>query len=333
MRALVCREWCTFDELSIEDVPAPAIRENAVRIRVQYASLSFAINLMVAGKYQQRSTLPFIPGKEIAGIVTEVGPGARRIRVGDRVVSIVDEGGYAEEVIAPEEMVYAVPDHLPLRSAIYLPLSYGTAYSALHWRGRIQPGETVLVHGAAGGIGLAATQLAHQWGARVIATASTEERRATARDNGAFLALPSRNFREAVKQATDGRGADVVFDPVGGEVFDESLRSVARDGRMLVIGFASGTIPQIPANILLVKNLTVHGFYFGRYTGAGSPSERKAQSVKLQSMMSHLFSLCRAGEIRPTVSACFPFHEYREAMGALVSRTQVGKVVLEIAQP
>ncbi|MGE0797061.1 MAG: NADPH:quinone oxidoreductase family protein [Lautropia sp.] len=330
MRALICRRWCAFEELQIEDVPAPPIAPGTVRIEVHYASLSFAINLMVAGKYQHRSPLPFIPGKEVAGVVTEVGPDVADLRVGDRVVSIVEDGGYAEQVIAPAEMVYPVSDGIELRSAIYLPLSYGTAFTALHWRARIAAGETLLVHGAAGGVGLAATQLGRACGARVIATASTEARRAVALENGASLALPSEGFRDAVKAATDGRGADVVFDPVGGSVFDESLRSVGQDGRIVLIGFASGTIPQIPANILLVKNLTVHGFYFGRYTGTGAIDDRKAQAPRVRKMMADLFALCAAGRIAPKVSESFPFPLYRDAMARLSSRESVGKVVLEI---
>lgn len=330
MRALICREWCEFRDLAIEDVAAPALLPGTVRISVHYASISFAINLMVAGKYQHRDELPFVPGKEASGTVLEVAPDVVGLKPGDRVVAIGDNGAFAEEMVAPQETVYPVPPEVDLRSALHIPLSYGTAYTGLIWRAGLQPGESVLVHGAAGGLGYGAVQIARRIGARVIASASTPERRVFAQAGGAHLTVPSSGFRDQVKQATGGRGADVVFDPVGGRVFEESVRAVAQNGRMVIAGFASGDIPDIPANILLVKDITVHGFYFGAYIGGGGAERRRLHAPRLKQVMATMFGWVRDGEITPAVSDVFPLEHYREAMDTLLARKSQGKVALRI---
>jgi len=333
MRALLCRQWCEFGDLAIEEVEPPPLRAGSVRIGVRYASLSYAINLMVAGKYQQRIEPPFVPGKEVAGIVTEVADDVEGIAPGNRVVAIVDSGGFAEEAVADAAKVYVLPSGIALKSALPLPISYGSSYAALVWRARVQPGETLLVHGAAGGIGLAAVQLARQLGARVIASASTEAKREFLRTRGADRVVPSSGFRDAVREYTAGRGADVVFDPVGGRVFDESLRCVAPEGRILVMGFASGEVPKIPANLLLVKDVAVLGFYFGRYTGGGAVDESEIHAPRLRAMMATLVDWTLSGRIEPAIARCFPFEQYGEAMQALLSRTLAGKIALEIGPP
>jgi NADPH2:quinone reductase len=262
--------------------------------------------------------------------VIEVAAGVTRVKPGDRVLAVLDWGGFADEAIATEETVYPLPRGMALDSSVHLAISYPTAYAALVWRARLQPGETLLVHGAAGGTGLAAVELGKQLGARVIACASSVEKRATAKAHGADLVLPPRDFREPVKAFTSGRGADVVFDPVGGEVFDESLRCIAAEGRILPVGFASGTVPQIPANILLVKNISVLGLNYGTYIGWGLTDERSAYATKVQAMLSQLFEWTRAGKLKPTVSHCFELARFAEAMEVVLARGSAGKVALKI---
>jgi len=330
MRALLCRQWCEFKDLRIEDIPVPELRPGCVRLRVAYAGLGFAISLVVAGKYQRKPPLPFVPGTEVTGTVIEVASGVTRVKPGDRVLAILDWGGFAEEAVASEDTVYPLPAGLALASSTHLAISYGTAYGALVWRARLQPGETLLVHGAAGGTGLAAVELGKQLEARVIACASSEQKRAAAKAHGADLVLPNRDFREAVKAYTGGRGADVIFDPVGGDVFDESLRCIAAEGRILPIGFAGGRVPLIPANILLVKNITVLGLNFGTYVGWGLTDERRRYAPKVQAMMAQLFDWALAGRLRPTVSHCFELSRYAEAMDIVLARGSTGKVALKI---
>lgn len=330
MRALLCRQWGEVKNLRIEEVPIPELRPGCVRLRVAYAGMNFSVSLVVGGKYQIKPPLPFVPGTDVTGTVTEVAAGVTRIKPGDRVMAILDWGGFAEFAVATEETVYALPPTLDLASSIYLPNSYGTAYSALVWRARLQPGETLLVHGAAGAVGLAAVEVGKQLQARVIACASTEEKRAVARAHGADLVLPVTNFREQVKEFTSGRGADVILDPIGGEVFDESLRAIAIEGRILPIGFAGGRIPQIPANILLVKNASVLGFNYGTYAGWGPTDERKIYAPRMQAMMAQLIDWAQSGRIKPRLSHCFELSRYAEAMDTVLARKNAGKVALKL---
>jgi len=330
MRALLCRQWCQFKDLRIEDIPPPELRPGCVRLRIAYAGLGFAVSLLVAGKYQRKPPLPFVPGTEVTGTVIEVAAGVTRVKPGDRVLAVLDWGGFADEAVATEETVYPLPSALPLAASVHLAISYPTAYAALAWRARLQPGETLLVHGAAGGTGLAAVELGKQLQARVIACASSEQKRAAAKAHGADLVLPSGDFREQVKDCTQGRGADVVFDPVGGAAFDESLRCIAAEGRILPIGFAGGRVPQIPANILLVKNISVLGLNYGTYIGWGLTDERRRYAPRVQAMMAQLFDWALAGALKPTLSHCFEFARYAEAMEVVLTRGGAGKVALNI---
>jgi NADPH2:quinone reductase len=331
MRALYCRRYGEFADLEIADLPAPAMRPGAVRIRVNYASVSFGTGLAVAGKHQKKTPLPFVPGNEISGMVVEVASDVDRIKTGDRVVARLPGGGYADEVVALEQTVYVLPDGIDSRDATSLPLSYGTAFSGLFWQGELQPGESLLVHGAAGALGLAAVQIGRVAGAHVIATASTEAKRALVKAHGAHEVMPPDGFRDAVRALTGGRGADVVFDPIGGSVFDESLRAVRPQGRIVIVGFASGTIPQIPANILLVKNIKVLGHYYGLFLGDGATDESRRHAPRVQAMMDTMFGWVARGQLVPVVSEVFPFTDYVAAMESIVSRRSAGKVLLEIS--
>lgn len=330
MRALLCSRWCDFRDLDLVEVAEPVLMPGGVRIAVEYAGLGFAHSLVVAGRYQVKPPLPFVPGTEVAGTVLETGEGVDHVTPGDRVLATVDWGGFAERVTAPAETVYRLPPTADLASSIHLATSHATAHAALTWRARLARGETLLVHGAGGALGLAAVELGCLLGARVIACASSAGKRAAALVHGAEAALPAGGFREAVKALTHGRGADVVFDPVGGDAFDESLRAVAPEGRILCVGFASGRIPSIPANIVLVKNLSVLGFYFGTYIKDGPDDERRRSAPAIQAMMKQLIDWTMEGRLKPRISGIYDLDRYAEAMESVLARRSIGKVVLRI---
>ncbi|WP_059411865.1 NADPH:quinone oxidoreductase family protein [Cupriavidus basilensis] len=348
MRALLCDRFGPAEDVRVADIPAPAVLDpavldpaalapaaldpHAVVIAVEYASVSHATGLMVAGRYQTRPPLPFVPGTEAVGRVVARGSAVTRLRPGDRVVAIADWGCFAEQVCLPEYTVYPIPDAVDTLRALPVPLSYGTAYCGLVWRCAVQPGETVLVLGAGAGVGLAAVEIARELGAQVIACASTEAKREEALRRGAAHALAPEDLAAAVKRVTGGRGADVVVDPVGGDLFDQSLRAAAANARLLSVGFASGRIPQAPLNLLLVKNLTLHGFFVGRYIGWTPANERAQHAPALQAVMQTLLAWASAGKIRPTVSKVYPMTGLAEALHALEARQVVGKVAIKIQE-
>ena len=330
MQALLCRQLCEWDQLEIAEVPAPAMIAHGVRIAVHYASVSFAMSLQVAGRYQRTYPLPFTPGTEVAGEVLEVAPDVTQVKPGDRVLALVDWGGLAEQVVVSAHTVYAVPAAVPLNPGIHLPNAYGTGYGGLKWRGALASGETLLVLGAAGGVGSAAVELGRVMGAQVIAAASTPEKRAFALAHGAHTAVGYDGLRAAVKAATGGRGVDVVYDPVGGTAFDDALRCVAPFGRIITMGFASGAVPQVPANLLLVKNIAVIGHNMGYYFGWGQTDERARYEAPMRELMTQLFEWTAQGALRPHVSHCFPLSGFREAMRVIRAREAQGKVIVQI---
>ena len=332
MRALLCRQNCEWDELEIADVAPPPMMTMGVRIAVEYASVSFAMSLQVAGRYQRTYPLPFTPGTEVAGVVQEVAAGVTQVKPGDRVLAIVDWGGLAEQVVTPAYTVYPVPDGLPLNPGIHLPNAYGTACGALEWRGKLMPGETLLVLGAAGAVGSAAVELGRVLGAQVIAAASSEQKRSFALQHGAHQAVSYEDMREAVKQATGGEGADLVYDPVGGSAFDTALRCVATFGRIVTLGYPSGTVPQVPANLLLVKNIAVIGHNMGLYYGWGPVDQRALYEERMRAMMDDLFTWTLEGRLHPHVSHCLPLAEFREAMRLVREREAQGKVIMDLKQ-
>ena len=296
--------------------------ENGVRIRVQAAGINFADTLMCKGEYQVKPPFPFSPGLEVAGEVLDVAPGVTRVAPGDRVMATVHYGGYASEAVTHEATVYAIPDNLDFVSAAAFPIVYGTSHVGLVDKLKVQPGEVLLVHGAAGGVGLTAVEIGKKLGATVIATAGGQDKLAVAKDYGADHLIDYRkeDIRERVKQLTDGRGADCVYDPVGGTAFDASLRCTVQGGRILVVGFASGTVPQIPANILLVKNLSVLGFYWGAH--------RTLDPDLIERSFNELLGWMAAGDLRPHVSHVFDLADAKDGMNMLLSRKSTGKVVL-----
>lgn len=322
MRAVLCRELADYTALRIEDVPAPLLGAGQVRIAVHAAGVNFADSLVVQGRYQEKQTPPFIPGFEAAGVVLDVGAGVTGCKAGDRVMAILDGGGFAEEAVARAEDVFVIPDNMDFVTAAGFPVAYGTSHHGLRARANLQPGETLLIHGAAGGVGLTAVEIGHCLGAKVIATAGGADKLAVCAAYGADHGIDykAEDVRERVKALTGGRGADVVYDPVGGAVFDASLRCTAPNGRILVIGFASGTVPQIPANILLVKNLTVIGYYWGAY--------RRLDSQGLRASYEELLGWFAEGRLKPVVSQTYDLADAVAAIGSLKQRTATGKVVL-----
>ncbi len=332
MLAVRCNDWTPYVDLAVEDVPAPDAGPGEVRIAVHYAGMSFATSLVTEGRYQRKPPLPFSPGTEVAGVVDQVGAGVTRVKPGDRVVSSMDWGGHAEFAVTDASTVYVLPDDLPFDVAPQLPQSYGTSFAALERKARLRAGETLLVHGAAGAVGLAAVELGKALGATVVATASTEEKLALARAHGAdrTVLFPSSGALAELKGLL-GRGADVVFDPIGGDAFDLSLRCVANSGRILVIGFAGGRVQQIPANIVLVKDVSILGLNFGVYTGWGQDtSQRSTHGPEMHEVMARLFALYREGKIRPVTSHRFPLREFRHAMENVLGRRSMGKTVLRM---
>ncbi|MCC6197023.1 MAG: NADPH:quinone oxidoreductase family protein [Burkholderiales bacterium] len=331
MKAVVCTKL-GIDYAKVCEIPEPRLTDDGVRIKVAAAGVSFANLLVIEGKHQNRWDPPFTPGTEVAGQVLECGPLVAGFKPGDRVVAGVRIGGFSEQVVVPERTVFAIPDGVDDVAAVQFPTIYGTAYGALVWRARMGRGENLLVHGAAGGSGLAAIEVGKHLGARVIATAGSAEKLQAAREHGADVLINYRDggFREAVLDATGGRGADVVFDPVGGSTFDESLRCIAPDGRVIPMGFAGGTIPQIPANLVLVKNIDVIGIYWGYYLGWGRHAPPAAMQQKVRAALAVLLDWAARGIVKPRTFATYPMDDFRKALGAISSRDVIGRVALLI---
>ncbi len=332
MKAIVCHAFGDFHDLKVEDASAPPLVAGGVRIAVEAASISFATSLWVAGKYQHKPPLPFVPGGEFVGTVIECAPDAQRFRQGDRVLAISGWGGYAEEAVVTEHTVYPLPAGIDAGAALHLATSYATAYGALVWRAKLEPGETLLVLAAAGGVGLAAVEVGRVLGAKVIAAAGGAEKCAIALEHGAQAGIDYRSgdLRAELRRVTDGRGLDVVFDPVGGASFDAALRSLAPGGRHVVIGFAGGSIPQIPANILLVKNISVMGFNIGMWYGWSENDERAKHEADMRAAFVRIFTWYAEGRLQPLVSKVYPLARFADAQDAVLKRRTVGKVVLQI---
>ncbi len=328
MRAVLCETWRDFSELELKEIAPPALRPGALRIRVEAAGVSFATQLVVAGKYQRRPPLPFVPGTEVAGTVIEAAPGVA-IPPGTRVFAVLDWGGMAEEAVADAIHVTPIPDGLPLEAAVAMPISYPTAAAALMWRGRVGAGDWVLVHGAGGGVGLAGVEVAHALGARVIARAGVAKHPMLLA-RGAEAVLPSdAPFREAVASITAGQGVACVLDVLGGAVFDESLRCLGDGGTLVTVGYAGGGgIPTVPANILLLKNIAVAGLNWGTYVGWSPGDNRAAHAPRVRAMWDQLVAWWAAGLLRPEVSGRYKLAQFREAMAQVAARQGVGRVAL-----
>jgi NADPH:quinone reductase len=322
MKALVCRELAEdLKALRFEDLTLPALKPDQARVRVRAASVNFPDILMTQGKYQHHPELPFVVGGEFAGEVVAVGDAVKSLHIGDRVVGGGFSGAFAEENQVAASSLRAIPGDADFATASSFTTAYLTAYVSLVRRGELRKGETLLVHGAAGGVGLAAVDLCKVLGATVIATASTEEKRAFLKSYGADHVLPSSGFREQVKDLTQGRGADVIYDPVGGDIFDESVRCIAFNGRILIVGFTSGRIPTVSVNMPLIKGFSVVGVRAGEY-GRKFPEKGRENIATIDRLLAEK-------KIRPHIGARFPLSQALDAMRMLEQRKIIGKAVIE----
>jgi NADPH2:quinone reductase len=325
-KAWVVRELGTHDTLRLEDVEPTSSHEELVRIRVRAAAVNFFDLLQIGGTYQVKPDLPFVPGAEVAGEV-EAAPPSSGFAPGDRVLAVVAQeglhrGGYTEVTHAEADAVLKIPDVMPFVEAAAFFINYQAGWFGLHRRARLQPGETVLIHAGAGGVGTAAIQLAKAAGARVIATAGSDAKVAVCLEMGADLAInyASEDFVAAVKLATDGNGADVIFDPVGGDVFDRSTKCVAFEGRIIVVGFTAGRVPAVATNHVLVKNYSVLGLHWGLY--------RQRAPQLIPQCTETLFQLYSARKIRPYIGRQAPLADAVALLQAVASRQTTGKTVL-----
>jgi len=324
MKALVCKEFGPAKNLKVEEMNEPIPNSDEVCIKVHAAGVNFPDILMVEGKYQVKPAFPFAPGAEAAGEIISIGDNVTNYKVGQRVIAMTGHGAFAEIVKASEKKIIPLNDNVDFETASILPMVYGTSAHALIQRGKLKKDETLLVHGAAGGVGLAAVEIGKAMGARVIATASTDEKCQVARDHGADETINYSNgqFKEIVKSMTDGKGADVIYDPVGGDVFDQSLRCIAWEGRLLVVGFTSGRIPSAPANLALLKSCDIVGVFWGAFV-------ERTPHINLENF-DKLYQWIDEGYIKPRISMKVSLENTLDAMQAIADRKIIGKAIVKI---
>ncbi|GAB1258738.1 NADPH:quinone oxidoreductase family protein [Aurantivibrio plasticivorans] len=325
MRAVLCKELGPPDSLVVEEVASPEVKAGQVLVKVGACGVNFPDTLIIEGKYQHKPDLPFSPGGEIAGEVIKVAGDVKDVEVGQRVIAMCGWGGFAEEIAIDADRVIPIPDEMSYETASAFILTYGTSYHALKQRADIQPGETLLVLGAAGGVGLAAVELGKAMGAKVIAAASTAEKLAIAKDHGAdeLINYTEVDLKDAVKELTGGKGVDVVYDPVGADLFEPAVRATGWNGRVLVIGFAGGYIPKLPVNLTLLKGCSVVGVFWGTFT--------RKQPEDSQQNNRELIQMFLDGKVRPHVSEVFPLEKAADALKVLANRQAKGKVVVTTA--
>ncbi len=322
MKTWQVHQFSEPDQMQFIDVPIPEPGEGQVLIRNRAAGVNFFDILQIQGKYQHKPPFPFTIGAEVAGVVERTGPGVTGLGPGDRVLAFTMNGGYAEFCLAPARKTFRIPAEMSFPEAAALPIVYQTSHYALTDRGRLAPGEWLLVHAGASGVGMAAIQLGKAFGAHVIATAGSVEKLEFCRSLGAdhVVGYAGDGWVDKVKEITAGRGADVIYDPVGGDVFDLSTRCIASGGRLLVVGFASGRIPNIAANRILLKNIAIVGVFWGRQTDERPQSLAESQSA--------IFEMYRSGVVRPVVAKTYPLAEALRALDDLAHRRVLGKAVL-----
>lgn len=323
MKALLCKQHGPAEMLAIDEVEAPSLHSRGVRVAVQAAGLNFPDTLIIENKYQVKPPLPFSPGSEFAGQVLEVGEEVTSLAPGDRVMGLVPFGAFAEQLVVGEANLIPLPAGMSAEQAAGFGMVYGTSYHALRQRADLQPGETLLVLGAAGGVGLAAVELGHVMGATVIAAASSEEKLAAAKEAGAthLVNYAEDDLKKAVK-ALAPAGVDVVYDPVGGQATEQALRCMGWEGRHLIVGFAAGDIPQIPANLPLLKGCQIVGVFWGQFALREQP--QNADNFR------QLVAWFEEGRLHPRVSQTFAFEDYAAGFQALTGRQAIGKLVLRI---
>ena len=323
MKAIRAHEWCQPRDLVVDDIDRPQLQKGEALIKVESAALNFPDLLLIAGKYQVKPPLPFSPGLEVAGIIEEAGADAGGLKPGQRVMAQLNMGGFAEYVVAPSGAIQPLPSGMSYDEAAAFPLVYQTSYFGLAYRAALKPGESVLIHSAAGGVGMAALQIARALGAgRIIATAGSDSKLELLKQQGADIALnyEKEDFVEVVKRETGGRGVDVIYDPVGGEVSERSTKCIAFEGRLLLIGFTSGKFSNFVSNHILIKNYSVVGLHWGSY--------RQHNPAMIERAWKELFDLYEQGKLKPVIGGRFHMDKVADAMEFLASRQAVGKVIL-----
>jgi NADPH:quinone reductase len=322
MKAVLCKAYGPPESLVIEEVEPLKPGSGQVVIGVKACGVNFPDTLIIEGKYQFKPEMPFSPGGEVAGVIKEVGEGVERVKIGDRVIAFTGWGGFAEEVLVEAEKLIPIPEQMDFVTASAFVMVYGTSHYALKDRAKLQPGETLLVLGAAGGVGLAAVELGKTMGARVIAAASSDEKLAICREHGAdeCINYTSEDLKERIKTLTVGKGVDVVYDPVGGNYSEAALRGLAWEGRHLVIGFATGDIPRIPLNLSLLKGSSIVGVFWGSFT----TRDPRRNQEHLRELMTWFLE----GKLKPRISATYPLHRAADALSDLLARKVTGKAVL-----
>ncbi|MGS2720872.1 NADPH:quinone oxidoreductase family protein [Paraglaciecola aestuariivivens] len=323
MKAIVCEKFAPVESLIFKDVPDPEIKKGHVLVEVKACGVNFPDGLLVQGLYQMKPDFPFIPGSEVAGVITEVGEGVEHVKVGARVIAMCMLGGYAQKVLCPASHIIPIPDVIPDEEAAALVTAHATAHHALKQRAQIQAGETLLVTGAAGGTGLAAVQIGKQMGAKVIAVCSTQEKLDLAKQNGADILInyTQTDLKTAIKDATEGKGVDVVYECVGGDTFHACSRSMAWNGRLLVVGFAGGSIPEFPVNLALVKGYSVVGVFWGSFT--------QHQPQEFAKNMQELLSWYVEGKVKVRVDKVVPLENAKDALNTVMNREVKGKMTLK----
>ena len=324
MKAVLCKAHGPASDLVLEDVASPTPKKNEILLDVHAASVNFPDTLIIQGKYQFQPPLPFSPGGEAAGVVAAAGEHAGAFKVGDRVMALTGWGSFAEQVAVPVYNVLPIPEGMDFATASAFGMTYGTSMHALRQRGQLQPGETLLVLGASGGVGLAAVEIGKAMGAKVIAAASSAEKLEIARAAGAdeLIDYSQNSLKDEIKRLTGGKGVDVIYDPVGGDLFDQAVRGLAWNGRLLVVGFASGRIPELPANLVLLKGAAVLGVFWGSFAQR-QPADNAAN-------FQQLFAWFAEGKLKPLVSKTYPLAQAGEAIGQLANRKALGKLVVKV---
>ncbi len=324
MKAVLCKSYGSPANLVLEEINDPSPGPQQVLVDIHSAALNFPDTLQINGKYQFQPPFPFTPGSECSGIISAIGDGVEDFQIGDRVMAMCGIGGMAEKVLVPTQALRKLPASMDMNSAAGFNMIYGTSYYALKQRGQLQAGETLLVLGASGGVGIAAVELGKAMGATVIAAASSDEKLEHAKNAGAdhLINYGDGELKEKVKALTDGKGADVIYDPVGGDLFHQASRCVAWDGRILVIGFASGEIPSFKLNLALLKSSSIVGVFWGAW--CSKCADENENNFK------EIFELYEQGKIKPLVSQVFALSDYAPALNTFIERKAVGKVVLEV---
>ncbi len=324
MRAVLCKANGLPESLELCDVEAPVAGDDQVVLDVHASAINFPDVLMIQGKYQSQPAFPFAPGGEVAGTVASLGANVSGVQIGDRVFAGVGHGGFAEQIAVHHKALRPMPARMPFDVASGISTTYGTSYYALKQRANLQAGETLLVTGAGGGVGLAAVELGKAMGARVIAAASSQAKLDAARQAGAdeLIDYSDGQMKERVKELTQGQGADVIYDPVGGDLFDQCMRSIGWYGRILVIGFAAGDIPKVPINLVLLKSCQLVGVFYGAWS-AREPAAASGNFAEIMQMY-------EAGKLDPIIGARYKLEDYAAALRCLMNREAIGKVVVEL---